>query len=143
MKTSRQLLLLSIALYALSLSLPTVGRDSPGWLILLIGGFTVLATPANASWFANPVLYAAWFAACIDKRRATMILGGLALAIGAAFMLFKGRVLTDESGIPKPIGHLYAGYWFWLLSMAVACLAPIGDLPRNSDTHRSLSGRKY
>ena len=143
MNASRNLLFLSIALYALSLTLPTIGSGVPGWLVLLMGVFTVIDTPANATWFANLVLFAAWIAAGLQKRRATMILGGLALAVGAAFLLFKGRVLMDESGFPRPIGQLYAGYWFWLLSMAVACLSPIGDLPRNSRTYRSLSGRKY
>lgn len=132
MKASRQLLMISVALYALSLSLPSIGANSPGWLILLIGGFTVPATPANATWVANLVLFAAWIAGCFGKRRATMILGALALAIGTAFMHFMGKVLIDESGIAKPLNHVYAGYWFWLLSVVVACLAPLGDFPRNS-----------
>jgi hypothetical protein len=133
------MLILSIILYALSLMLPGIG-DIPGWLILLVGGLP--HSLANATWFANPVLFASWIATGVHFKKTGAVLALCALVIAASFTGLSGKVVMDATGIPKAV-QVGPGYFLWLMSMLAASLAWFLRLPRISGSYRSLSGRKY
>lgn len=124
---SRAALLLSAILYAASLTRDAfcvAGNcsDWPGWSILVFGLLAIDGTAANMSWFANPLLFVAWIAAFAGRAVASVILGLVALAVGSSF-LFQTEVITNEGGLLNPITGLKEGYWLWLTSMALACIA--------------------
>lgn len=124
---SRAALLVSVTLYAASLTRDAfcvAGNcsDWPAWSILVFGMLAIDGTAANMSWLANPLLFAAWIAAFADRAVASVILGLAALAVGASF-LFQTEVITNEGGLLNPITGLKEGYWLWLASMILACIA--------------------
>jgi len=114
-----------MALYAASLFNDGICIDSrcdswPGWSILLLGGLALFGSPANATWLANPALFASWGLLIGSQWRAALIAAIVALAGGASFLLFDG-VVSSESGGLSSITGTAIGYWLWLSSMAVAC----------------------
>ncbi len=121
-RATRVALVLSVFLFAASLTqdafcVSGICSDWPGWSILLFG---VLSS--QASWFANPLLLAAWIAALFARRVPALILSVAALALGASFM-FETTVITNEAGMANPVTGLREGYWLWLASMAMAVFA--------------------
>lgn len=121
-RITRVALVLSVILFAASLTqdafcVSGICSDWPGWSILLFG-----ALSGQASWFANPLLLAAWIAAFFARRMPALILSGAALALGASFM-FETTVITNEAGMSNPVTGLRAGYALWLASMAIATVA--------------------
>lgn len=123
----RTLLALSIAVYLASLFPDSfcIGdscSDWPGWGILLIGWMAVLFSPANATWIANPLVFASWFALFLRFRRLSLALAGVACAVALSFLLFD-EVQSSEGGRLRPITGTALGYWLWVVSMALAGLA--------------------
>ena len=121
-RATRVALVLSVFMFAASLTqdafcVSGICSDWPGWSILLFG---VLSS--QASWFANPLLLAAWIAALFARRVPALILSVAALALGASFM-FETTVITNEAGMANPVTGLREGYWLWLGSMAMAVFA--------------------
>jgi len=121
-RTTRVALVLSVILFAASLTqdafcVSGICSDWPGWSILLFG-----ALSGQTSWFANPLLLAAWIAALLARRMPALILSGAALALGASFM-FETTVITNEAGMANPVTGLREGYALWLASMAAATVA--------------------
>jgi hypothetical protein len=120
-KTARVALMLSVILFAASLTqdafcVSGICSDWPGWSILLFG---VLG---HTSWFANPLLLAAWIAALFARRVPATILSVAALALGTSFM-FETTVITNEAGMSNPVTGLREGYALWLASMAMSAVA--------------------
>jgi len=121
-RTTRVALVLSVILLVASLTrdafcVSGICSDWPGWSILLFG-----ALSGQASWFANPLLLAAWIAALFGRRVPALILSVAALALGASFM-FETTVITNEAGMSNPVTGLREGYALWLASMAMAAVA--------------------
>ena len=121
-KTARVALMLSVILFAASLTqdafcVSGICSDWPGWSILLFG-----ALSGQASWFANPLLLAAWIAAFFARRMPALILSAAALMLGVSFM-FETAVITNEAGMSNPVTGLREGYALWLASMVVATVA--------------------
>lgn len=121
-RTKRVALVLSVILFAASLTqdafcVSGICSDWPGWSILLFG-----ALSGQASWFANPLLLAAWIAALFARRVPALILSGAALALGVSFM-FETTVITNEAGMANPVTGLREGYALWLASMVAATVA--------------------
>ena len=83
------------------------------------------------TWISNPILFAAWLAACIRSKTAQITafcLSLTALLIAASFSLdHVVTVMIDEgNGLAKdPITGYAAGYWFWLASMAIAIIVTV------------------
>lgn len=126
MGVQRKLMIVSVALYIASLipdSFCIGGYCSgwPGWGILLVGWLALLATPANMTWLANPVLFVCWGLMLRSRWRAALVVGIAALAGGGSFLLHD-KILSSESGSLTTITGTALGYWLWLASMAVACI---------------------
>lgn len=120
-RTTRVALVLSVILFAASLTqdafcVSGICSDWPGWSILLFGAL------GHTSWFANPLLGAAWIAALFARRVPALILALAALGLAAPFM-FETSVVTNEAGMTNPVTGLRDGYWLWLASMAMAVVA--------------------
>ncbi|MBI3514558.1 MAG: hypothetical protein HY060_10915 [Proteobacteria bacterium] len=134
-------LLPSMAVYAACLPFEAFcvdGRcaDQPGWLVLLLGFFSVGETRANMTWLANPILFSAWVMIGFGEKAIAIVLSLVALVAAAAF-LFMNTVITDASGTLLPITGVTVGYWLWLASMATACLGAI--FLRRPDAARKTS----
>ncbi len=126
---SRVLLLASAATYTGALfhdAFCVEGRcgDWPGWTILLFGALGLGGSVVNMAWLANPSLFASWILTWFGKRVAAVVAGLAALALAASFLLQK-TVVSNEAGIAKEITGLEQGYWLWLASMAIACVAAV------------------
>ncbi|HTH96720.1 MAG TPA: hypothetical protein VL574_04840 [Stellaceae bacterium] len=132
MAARRYILLLSVALYLVSMPMDAFCEQSscsdwPGFGILLFGVFDFLVDQRNLTWFANPLLFAAWLLIWREWRRVRWralggILGVLAAVLAIAF-LFRKEIVTNEAGIPFPITGLRIGYWLWLASIGTAVAA--------------------
>jgi len=96
--------------------------DWPGYAILLFGMLAVGDEPGNMAWFANPLAFVAWLATLFGRRLPAIVLSVAALALAASF-LFAKTVVSNEAGIANPVTGLRPGYWLWLSSLAIACLA--------------------
>lgn len=99
----------------------------PGWGVLALGGLTIFAGPANATWLANPLLFSAWGLYLGSRERAALACSLTALAIAASFML-QTEVLVAESGSLSTITGHAAGYWLWLAGMAAAAAAALAAM---------------
>jgi hypothetical protein len=123
------LLATSITLFVIALPLESFCvsgncSDWPSWGVLAFGALGMGASTANCAWVANPLLLMAWFA--IFRRSALLaILPGVAALIAAVAFLFAKTVITNEAGLPFPVTGYRAGYWFWLASMVMSCVAAL------------------
>ncbi|MFL6660520.1 MAG: hypothetical protein ACJ8GW_20710 [Massilia sp.] len=134
-------LLLSIALFALSLALPAFSSSSgghyPGAQALVVGMveailgfFMTLVHPSSfgesvplLSWFANPLLLLAWIGIVASKPPLARITSVLALVFWALFLAARSIPTgsTSLEGIRTGIG-----YWVWFASILVALVASFG-----------------
>jgi hypothetical protein len=96
--------------------------DWPGYMVLLLGILATGDDPGSMAWFANPAVFIAWITILMGRRIPAVVLSGAALALAAAFMLAK-TIVTNEGGIANPVTGLRLGYWLWLSSLAITCLA--------------------
>lgn len=110
----------SLGSYLVSLLLPAV-PGYPGWATLILGIFPCFATVANATWFANAPLVVAWICVKTGERRVALVTSACSVLV-AGTLPFCHRILTDESGTPRPFSPQF-GYWVWLLSMLLALVA--------------------
>jgi hypothetical protein len=121
---AKGLLLLSVALYIACLAMDSfclaTCSDWPGIGVLIVGALGVPLFGSNLLWLANPALFVAWFFIWQRQGVWASILGGVALALAAAFMLVDS-IVASESGMPSRITGLALGYWVWLASIAAAC----------------------
>lgn len=96
--------------------------DWPGYAVLLFGILAVGDDPGSMAWFANPLAFVAWITILIGRRIPAVVLSIAALAFAAAFMLAR-TIVTNEGGIANPVTGLRLGYWLWLASLVITCLA--------------------
>ncbi|WP_295140820.1 hypothetical protein [uncultured Reyranella sp.] len=120
-KTARVALMLSVILFAASLTqdafcVSGICSDWQGWSVLLFGAL------GHTSWFANPLLLAAWIAALFARRLPAMVLSLAALGLAVSFM-FETSVITNEAGMANPVTGLREGYWLWLASIVFGMIA--------------------
>jgi hypothetical protein len=140
-------LLPSAVLYAACLPFDAFCRrgscsGSSGFGILLTGALGIGLTPANTTWVANPILFAAWLATHRNWKTLGVLLSFVALMVGLSFMHYS-TVVTDESGSPLAITGYRIGYWLWLASMAASCIgASIGVAIAPPSVFRRLTNRK-
>jgi hypothetical protein len=96
----------------------------PSWGVLAFGFLGISASPANMIWIANPLLITSWLATFRRWTLFPLLLGGSALVLALTF-LFAKTAVTNEGGIPFPITGYRTGYWLWLASMTMACIAAL------------------
>lgn len=124
-------LLASLATYALCLVLAPISTQSGqqvepwsnGLLIALIGWMGLHTYP---EWLANPVLWLAWLLIGLRRSKAGTVCAAVALALGLCFLL-RQKIMVNEAGHFAPIASWDAGYWLWVASMALACIAGLWD----------------
>ena len=72
---------------------------------------------AGATWLANPLLIASWIVA-YKNPLGSLITSLLATALSLSFLCFS-TIMDNESGTSANITGIKAGYWLWVISMAV------------------------
>jgi hypothetical protein len=136
MRARTGLLLLSVALFLLSLSQtafcldPTGRQGHPahecyyGWVPLVWGIFALHTSWANLTWLANPAVILAWLIVLARRRIASVVLGVIAVAAAAAFPFASDvSVYTASALQPASLLSVELGYWLWLASTAAALAA--------------------
>lgn len=96
--------------------------DWPGYAVLLFGALAIGDEPGNLAWLANPLALVAWVAIVIGRRWPALLLSAAALLAAGSFILAE-TVVSNEAGIANPVTGLRLGYWLWLSSLAITCLA--------------------
>jgi hypothetical protein len=132
MRLPRIITLLSVIVFAVSLTQKCFsstdgkpGAWSPGLYLLLIGVLGVLE--GIFEWLANPVLVAAWVFSFAGKNKIALLLGIVASALMAGFLL--GHTFTAGEYHEKIIGYS-AGYWLWQTSGALMIVSGATGLLR-------------
>jgi len=134
----RGALAVALALYVASMFLPTFCREAaacndwPGYSALVLGWFEVFLAKdvgpfVALAWLANPFFIAAAVMLALQKYRPAMLWSLLALVLSAQFQLGT-KVVANEGGIANAIVGYGSGYWIWLSSQAVLCVACIVGL---------------
>jgi len=121
------LLLVGVVLYVASLASEAV-TGYGGYFILLFGWAEVGALrevgPAVAlAWYANPLLWVAWFLGTVDNTRAReagRILACMAAFLGLSYIIFGNKVVTNESGMASTLVTSTTGYQLWIASILFA-----------------------
>jgi hypothetical protein len=124
--------LLSIAVYALSLTQPGIcisgGCDRwPPWSMLLMGFLqflTVSSSLAGICWLANPLLFLAWIFSFRVRYGLAFRLSWIALAMALSLVVTR-HVLASESGNVEYITAFASGYWLWVGSIALMVLSTL------------------
>ena len=123
MSAERWLVVVALLLFGLSLALPAItGSGFPSQT-----GMDVLKQGASGwrdgvlAWYANPVLGLALVLSWTGRSRAALGCGVLSLLLGLS-SYFAGAIATGL-GRNIPPFSFGAGFYVWLLALAVACLA--------------------
>jgi hypothetical protein len=139
------LLVASTCLYLASLpcnsfSLSPDSEFIPGYLLLLTGGFGIFSlNPTNLVWLANPLLFIAWGANIFRLSWLSVVVSGLALAVGLYF-LFCTKVSASMTSWDdfSQITKLHVGYWLWIASMGCAFLSSVLGVAIKRQNHAAL-----
>jgi len=107
-------------MFLVSMPLKAIDTGWPGYGVLLFGWIELLCLqqvgPFVAfGWLANPLLFAAWLATLVGKRRPALAYAGAGLVLGALVLLGR-RVVYSEDGGSSPLEH-GPGYWCWLVAL--------------------------
>jgi hypothetical protein len=84
-----------------------------GWLGTIMSGFSA----SSLAWLANPLLFISWIV-FKNKPKRSIYLSFTATALAISFR-FSKMVVSSESPSFSEITSYQAGYWLWVLSMAV------------------------
>lgn len=113
--------MLSIALYVYAMTQNSVelnGVKEHGWsesyAILMFGWFATFTF--HFSWWANPVLFFAWFFAFKGKIKSALQYGCTAVALMSLFLLYEEMPAMVNGWGNATITGYGIGYWLWLLS---------------------------
>jgi hypothetical protein len=128
---SRILLILSILLFVASLFLDAfyTSQENPrSWSLgfgLLVCGWLGLFDGIVA-WLANPLLLAAWILLLLRWPRGIwpLVFAVAALALALSFLRVDD-LMVDEAGGRAMVTGYGPGYWVWMSSMLVACVAAL------------------
>jgi hypothetical protein len=119
--SSRLLLIISMALYVISLTQEcycTTVSCGDGWSgasIVALGAIGGIMSLTGLTWYANPLLWIAWSLLNKNSKKALMFSASATL-VAASFLL--ADTITDtQAGKASYITAYRPGYWFWLASM--------------------------
>ena len=94
-----------------------------GFLPLVLGWFYSAVDPiAGLPWLANPLLIMGWILCLLFLRGPAVVTTVGSLLCSLMFLGTPG-VLQDEGGSVRRVTSLEIGYWLWLASCALACVA--------------------
>ncbi len=113
------------------------GNEFQGLLLVIVGIFGIVASPAGIAWFANPSLLIAWVT--FNKIGNLSLYASIIAAILSFSFLFFDEVVANEAGGTTKIISYNLGYWLWLSSSIIMLLGNIGVIiqRRNQVIHRS------
>jgi hypothetical protein len=124
----RILFFLSILIFVISLTQPAyyIDRaDYDAWAnsfyLLIFGWSGLLAGGAAFAWLANPLILLSWIL-FFTKPKAALILSLLATLFAISFLFFNTIISSEETSY-STITARKAGYWLWLLSIALFSIA--------------------
>ena len=124
-KTNQIIILISLLLYAASLTLPAFSFDKHGE-VATVPGFIVVFSGAMAFaggalaewliWLANPLFLLAII--MFSNQRPKSLRFALAAALLAWSFLLMKEVMVSEGGVWGVIYNRHAGYWLWVGSLS-------------------------
>lgn len=100
---------------------------APGWGLLLFGWSQFLFGISGVSWFANPLLGAAWLTYMLNKNVASFCFSISALTLMVSFLFVK-TIVVDEMGSYAQITDYGLGYWLWTSSAFTVLMANIFEI---------------
>lgn len=136
-KISISLLILSVLLFAISLSQKTYcidencGENWSGFAILFSGIFGVLSGGACFAWFANPLIFISWIT--FKKNKTSLIFSIIALIVGISFLFFD-EIIKDEAMNYGKITGYNLGFYLWNFSFLAMVVANVIRLKNNQKT---------
>lgn len=117
----------SALLFVVCLALPAYTVAGPGrpqvvfgFLELLIGWLGIFY--GIPEWLADPLLLVAWGLILARRYKAATIAAVCATLLAAGFLLREVIVNSEAPTYARIVAH-HLGYWLWVGSAAVACLA--------------------
>jgi hypothetical protein len=100
--------------------------------VLYSGPFGLLPNGSNGMpWFANILLYFAWYFVHKCENLQALVCSLFALALGSYFLLVE-TILIDVVGPDRVTGY-GLGYWLWLKSMLITFLVALKMMISFSD----------
>ncbi len=122
--SSGLLFVLSLALYALSFTLPAfvtlyqATETTPGYLAFLIGPLGIVA--GHLAWFANPLLWFSWATRMSSRSERSFNTAILAFVLAASFLFYETVPSGSAGDYPFRVS---IGYFVWLASIGAAALS--------------------
>ena len=136
--------LASIIIFLVSLTQKcycTTTNCSDSIMVLLLGWAAIFSTGAGLSWFANPLLLAAWI--MIKKNlKAAMFLSVFSFLLALFFLVFD-QIVDNEGGIAHPIISHNAGYWLWVFSHLVMLTSTFVLMYRYNVRNKTVTRPRY
>ncbi|PJJ84809.1 hypothetical protein [Mucilaginibacter auburnensis] len=120
---------LSILLYVISLTqegfctVTRCGGNWNGFAMVALGAIGGILSAAGLVWYANPLLWAAWWFLKKQPKKA-IYFSGAATAISLSFLLFT-EIADQQPGRESYITAYKAGYWLWVATMIATLLGSI------------------
>ena len=120
---------IGVLLYFLSLTQQgfcTTSRCGDNWnglTIVALGAIGGILSMAGMTWYANPMLWAAWWFLEKDAKKAFYCSIAAAI-ISSSFLLFK-EIADQTPGHLSYITDYKPGYWLWLASITCTMLGSL------------------
>ncbi|MES2375791.1 MAG: hypothetical protein V4553_04400 [Bacteroidota bacterium] len=115
-------LVISMGLYAVSLTQQAYcisgacGNHWSGISLVALGAIGGIMSAAGLTWYANPLIWAAW--SLIKKKPKRAIFFSLLATLLSASFLLATRISDVQADVTSYITDYRIGYWLWLASMA-------------------------
>ncbi len=120
---------LSILLYVISLTQEgfcTVSRCGDNWkgfALVALGAVGGILSIAGMVWYANPLLWAAWW--FLKKQPKKAVYFSAAATVVSLSFLFFTQIADQQPGRESYITAYKAGYWCWVAAMIATFLGSI------------------
>ncbi len=117
---------ISVLLYVVSLTQEgfcTVSHCGSNWnglALVALGAIGGILSIAGMVWYANPLLWAAWWFLKKDTKKA-FYFSIAATALSLSFLLFT-EIADQKPGKLSYITQYQTGYWLWVASMVFTLL---------------------
>ncbi len=112
---------IGVLLYIISLTQEgfcTVSRCGNNWnglTMVALGAIGGILSVAGMVWYANPLLWAAWWFLKKDTKKAVYF--SLAASLLSLSFLLCNEIADQRPGKLSYITEYKAGYWFWMATM--------------------------
>lgn len=144
----------SAALFLLSCFMPCLYIARPegpvswnGFEILLMNGWMAILAVISVAWLANPLYFFAGVCVLNSQKGGSSLSSGLGLIVSLAAFLVGGTAFWVK-GVPVPknegggtqglVDRFGIGFYFWLASLLLMCVAAVLSYARNRTAEKSL-----